>query len=129
MTQGQLAEFLGISPQHMASLEKGIRKVPASILPTLARLFSTVTAHKTEVCQRDARYCYSASCTLIGRITMQNAKQEAIDAIQRLPDSADTEEMMYRLYVLENVRRGQLDADNGNTESTEALESDDVPRQ
>jgi len=52
---------------------------------------------------------------------MQNAKQEAIDAIQRLPDSADTEEMMYRLYVLENVRRGQLDADNGNTESTEEL--------
>ena len=52
---------------------------------------------------------------------MQNAKQEAIDAIQRLPDSADTEEMMYRLYVLENIRRGQLDADNGNTESTEEL--------
>jgi len=52
---------------------------------------------------------------------MQNAKQEAIDAIQRLPDSTDTEEMMYRLYVLENVRRGQRDADNGNTESTEAL--------
>jgi len=52
---------------------------------------------------------------------MQNAKQEAIDAIQRLPDSADTEEMMYRLYVLENVRRGQLDADNGNTESIEEL--------
>jgi len=52
---------------------------------------------------------------------MQNAKQEAIDAIQRLPDSADTEEMMYRLYVLENVRRGQLDADNGRTESTEEL--------
>lgn len=52
---------------------------------------------------------------------MQNAKQEAIDAIQRLPDSADTEQMMYRLYVLENVRRGQLDADNGNTESTEEL--------
>lgn len=52
---------------------------------------------------------------------MQNAKEEAIDAIQRLPDSADTEEMMYRLYVLENIRRGQLDADNGNTESTEEV--------
>jgi len=38
---------------------------------------------------------------------MQSAKQEAIDAIQRLSDSADTEEMMYRHYVLENVRRGQ----------------------
>jgi transcriptional regulator with XRE-family HTH domain len=39
MTQGQLAEFLGISQQHMASFEKGIRKVPASMLPMLAQLF------------------------------------------------------------------------------------------
>ena len=39
MTQGQLAEQLGISQQHMASFEKGIRKVPASMLPALAQLF------------------------------------------------------------------------------------------
>ena len=39
MTQGQLAEYLGISQQHMASFEKGIRKVPASLLPMLAKLF------------------------------------------------------------------------------------------
>ncbi len=39
MTQGQLAEHLGISQQHMASFEKGIRKVPASMLPALAQLF------------------------------------------------------------------------------------------
>jgi transcriptional regulator with XRE-family HTH domain len=39
MTQGQLAEQLSISQQHMASFEKGIRKVPSSILPTLAQLF------------------------------------------------------------------------------------------
>jgi transcriptional regulator with XRE-family HTH domain len=39
MTQGHLAEYLGISQQHMASFEKGIRKVPASMLPTLAQLF------------------------------------------------------------------------------------------
>lgn len=50
---------------------------------------------------------------------MQNAKQEAIDTLQRLPDSADTEEMMY--HVLEHVRRGQHDADSGNTVSTEEL--------
>jgi len=50
---------------------------------------------------------------------MQTAKQEAIDAIERLPDSADIEEIMYRLYVLESVRRGQQDADRRNTESTE----------
>lgn len=52
---------------------------------------------------------------------MQNAKQEPLAAIQRLPDSADTGQMMYRLYVLENVRRGQLDSDYGHTESTEEL--------
>lgn len=40
MTQSQLAEYLGISQQHMASFEKGIRKVPASMLPSLAKLFS-----------------------------------------------------------------------------------------
>ena len=39
MTQGQLAAYLGISQQHMASFEKGIRKVPASMLPMLAQLF------------------------------------------------------------------------------------------
>jgi len=37
-------------------------------------------------------------------------KQEAIDAIQRLPDTADMEEIMYRLYVLDNIHRGQQDA-------------------
>ena len=55
---------------------------------------------------------------------MQSAKQEALEAIQRLPDTADTEEMMYRLYVLENVRRGQQDADSGNTEPAEDVLND-----
>lgn len=40
ITQGQMAGQLRISQQHMASFEKGIRKVPASTLPTLAKLFS-----------------------------------------------------------------------------------------
>ena len=39
MTQGQLAEYLRISQQHMASFEKGIRKVPSSMLPLLAQLY------------------------------------------------------------------------------------------
>lgn len=38
LTQGQLAEILGISQQHMASFEKGIRKIPASMLPILAQV-------------------------------------------------------------------------------------------
>ena len=55
---------------------------------------------------------------------IQSAKQEALDAIQRLPDTADTEEIMYRLYVLENIRRGQQDAAEGKTESAEQLLKD-----
>jgi predicted transcriptional regulator len=52
------------------------------------------------------------------------AKQEALDAIQRLPDNADTEEIMYRLYVLENIRRGQQDAADGKTQSAEEVLKD-----
>ncbi|MEC9342070.1 MAG: hypothetical protein VX663_11355 [Pseudomonadota bacterium] len=49
------------------------------------------------------------------------AKQEALEAIQRLPDNADIEEIMYRLYVLENVRRGQRDAADGRTQPAEEV--------
>ncbi len=55
---------------------------------------------------------------------MQTAKQEALEAIQRLPDDVDTEEMIYRLYVLENIRRGQQDATEGKTESAEEVLKD-----
>lgn len=51
----------------------------------------------------------------------QTAKQEALEAIQRLPDTADMEEIMYRLYVLENIRRGQKDAEAANTTSAEQV--------
>ena len=42
-------------------------------------------------------------------------KQEAIEAIQRLPDLTDIEEITYRLYVLESVRRGREDAERRYT--------------
>ncbi len=40
LTQVQLAEILEISQQHMASFEKGIRKIPASMLPKLSKVFA-----------------------------------------------------------------------------------------
>lgn len=49
------------------------------------------------------------------------AKQEALSAIERLPDGADMEQIMYRLYVLENIRRGQQDADSGESVSLDEL--------
>ena len=49
------------------------------------------------------------------------AKQEALEAIRRLPDNADTEAIMYQLYVLENIRRGQQDAAEGKTQTAEEV--------
>jgi predicted transcriptional regulator len=51
-------------------------------------------------------------------------KQDALEALQRLPDNADIEEIMYRLYVLENIRRGQQDAEQGKTTDAEQLLKD-----
>jgi len=55
---------------------------------------------------------------------MQTAKQDAINTIQQLPDTAGTEEMIYRLYVLENIRHGQQDAASGKTQMAEEVLKD-----
>jgi len=55
---------------------------------------------------------------------MQTTKQEALDAIRRLPDNVDTEEIIYRLHVLENIRRGQQDAAEGKIQSAEEMLKD-----
>ena len=52
---------------------------------------------------------------------MQAVKQEALSTIARLPEDADMEEIMYRLYVLENIRRGQLDAAQSKTQFAEEV--------
>ncbi len=51
----------------------------------------------------------------------QTAKQEAIDAIQRLPDSAPLDEIVYRLYVLNKVQQGMKDVDAGRGMKSEEL--------
>ncbi|MBT7410015.1 MAG: hypothetical protein HN826_09960 [Methylococcales bacterium] len=51
-------------------------------------------------------------------------KQTALKAIRQLPDNANTEEMMYQLYVLENIRQGQQDAVEGKTVTTEEVLKD-----
>lgn len=38
---------------------------------------------------------------------MESLKQEAISAIAKLPDSVDIDEIMYRLYVIDKVRKGE----------------------
>ena len=53
---------------------------------------------------------------------MQPLKQEAIEAISTLPDDADIDEIMYRLYVLDKIRKGREDVANGNVISAEELQ-------
>lgn len=49
------------------------------------------------------------------------AKQEAISAIERLPDDVPLNEIVHRLYVLNKVQQGREDIDAGRTVSTEEL--------
>lgn len=52
---------------------------------------------------------------------MEPLKKEAINAISNLPDDAQMEEIMYQLYVLENVRQGQADAAQGKSSPAEQV--------
>ena len=53
---------------------------------------------------------------------MNAAKQDALDAISRLPEDVDMDEIMYRLYVLDKVRRGREDVAKGRTITREELQ-------
>jgi len=52
---------------------------------------------------------------------MQAVKQEALETIGKLPDDTDMDEIMYRLYVLDKIRKGQEAAEQGRTITTEEL--------
>jgi len=52
---------------------------------------------------------------------MQTAKQEALNIIDQLPDDADMNEIMYRLYVLDKIRKGQEAIEQGKTITSEEL--------
>ncbi|HOT46748.1 MAG TPA: hypothetical protein PLM53_00010 [Spirochaetota bacterium] len=52
---------------------------------------------------------------------MQSIKQEALDAIAKLPDSATIDDIMYRLYVIDKIHEGLEDVRNGRVITTEEL--------
>jgi hypothetical protein len=53
-----------------------------------------------------------------------NIKQEAIHAIESLPDAVNFEEIMYRLYVLEKVHQGQTAISDGNIKTLDELKKE-----
>lgn len=55
---------------------------------------------------------------------MESLKQEAINVISKLPDSADIDDIMYRLYVIDKVRKGRAEAIAGKLISIEDLEKE-----
>jgi predicted transcriptional regulator len=44
-----------------------------------------------------------------------------MNAISKMPDSADIDEIMYRLYVIDKVRKGKEAVERGETVSIEEL--------
>jgi len=52
---------------------------------------------------------------------MQPFKQDALKALLQLPDDADLDEIMYRLYVLDKVRKGRDDVAHGRVISQNEL--------
>jgi hypothetical protein len=55
------------------------------------------------------------------REIMETLKQEAINAISKMPDSADIDEIMYRLYVIDKVRKGREAIEREETVTIEEL--------
>ena len=52
---------------------------------------------------------------------MNTLKQEALTAIAQLPETADVDTIMYRLYVIDKVRKGREAVEKGETITAEDL--------
>ena len=52
---------------------------------------------------------------------MNTLKQEALTAITQLPDAADIDAIMYKLYVIDKVRKGREAVEKGETINAEEL--------
>ena len=52
---------------------------------------------------------------------MESLKQEVMSAISKMPETADIEDIMYRLYVIDKVRKGREALQQGKVISVEEL--------
>ncbi len=55
---------------------------------------------------------------------MQPVKQEALNTIRQLPEDVDMDEIMYRLYVVEKIRKGQQAVEDNQTISHEEMKKE-----
>ena len=61
---------------------------------------------------------------LNGVTNMITIKKKALDVISKLPDSASIDDIMYQLYVLDKIRKGQEAVKDGKTISVEELKKE-----
>lgn len=54
----------------------------------------------------------------------QTLKREAINALESMPDDAVMDDIMYRLYVLDKVKKGLKELDMGNYYVSEDVEKE-----
>ena len=52
---------------------------------------------------------------------MDTLKQEALNVIAKIPETADIDTIMYRLYVVDKIRKGKEASERGETISIEDL--------
>jgi len=55
---------------------------------------------------------------------MQPVKQEALDTIGQLPEDVDMDEIMYHLYVVDKIRKGQQAVEDNQTISHEDMKKE-----
>ena len=55
---------------------------------------------------------------------MGSLKQEALNAISKMPDTVNIDDIMYRLYVIDKVRKGREAVWQGNVLSVEELKEE-----
>lgn len=55
---------------------------------------------------------------------MQSLKEEAIKVISSMPEPVDIDEIMYRLYVIDKIKKGRDASEKGDTISIDALKKE-----
>lgn len=55
---------------------------------------------------------------------MESLKQEVMNAIAKMPETADIDDIMYRLYVIDKVRKGKEAIQQGKVISVEELKEE-----
>ena len=55
---------------------------------------------------------------------MESLKQEALNVISKMPDTAEIDDIMYRLYVIDKVRKGREAVKRGEVASIEELKKE-----